>query len=378
MFKIVNIIRSLQIGGAEILVKNIINSNNNEQFVHYILYIDAGPLLYQVNPEKRKQLIQCKYRNPILFIIFLRRILRNLNIDIIHTHQPVDVLFAACAIIGLKIKIVRTYHGFSGLISEGLLSCFKSKVLNFVINRVNCLNLYVSETIFCYFKSGNAVDKSDMNRVLYNGIDMKGVKRCKSTGVRQDLGILESGIILGMIGSFNEPARDQFTVCLALKMLIKVTPDIHFLFIGRTSGKSHDPYEKCYNFCTDNDLLNNIHFLGERSDISELLNNLDLYVHSSNYETFGLSLIEAMAYELPCIASDIGIFREVSDNGINIILFEKGNAKDLSEKILLEIQYLESNYTKQRIWKAKAFVKERFSIERHISTLHTYYLECLK
>jgi len=378
LIKILHIIRYPQIGGAEILVKNIINSNSNDHFAHYMFYKKQGALLHQIAVEKRRYLIQSNFKNPILFILNLRRILKSYNIHIVHTHQPVDVLYALFAAIGLNVKIIRTYHGFSGLKRKGSCPLLKQKLLNFVINKFVCLNFYVSDTLLQHFRILNPGQQHRKQRVLYNGIDIEGLKKKKNTNIRNVLNLTGQGILLGMIGSFNTSGRDQFTICEALKFVLEIYPEVHFIFIGRTKGKMSELFEKCYRFCGDNRLLARIHFLGERSDISDLLNSLDLYVHSSSYETFGLALVEAMACSIPCISSDISAFREVSDDGKNVTLFEKGNAGDLVRKMVLEIGNIKSVETKSRVTRAKNFVEKRFSIQTHIENLHSYYLECLK
>lgn len=376
MTNVLHIIRHPQIGGAEILIKNIVNSNNNCPFNHFIFYKEVGKLFDLISPEKKEYLIKSNARTKSGFIIDLRKTIRKFNIKIIHTHQPIDVIYSAIAILWTDVKIIRTYHGFSGFRSGGTKT--KQRFINFITNRYVCLNLYVSNALLEHFNLINSDQMPSKQRVLYNGIDMEGLKKKTESGIRQNLNLNERSLLMGMVGSFNTEGRDQYTICEALKLLLPDYPEVHFIFIGGTNATRSDSFQKCYNFCLDNKMLNNIHFLGERKDIGELLNSLDLYVHSSNYETFGLALVEAMACGIPCIASDIPAFREVSDNGCNITMFEKGNTSDLVKKIALFIKNRADDSTKETIGRAMNYVQERFTIKTHLMVLHSLYEECVR
>lgn len=369
--------RSAKIGGAEILVKDILNSNRDRNFSHFLLHSTNGPLLDQIPSSRSEQLIYTKFKSTYQFIHNLRRVIKEENFKIIHCHQPVDVFYAAAASAGLKVKLVRTYHGFADLKNKRVFGNLKIKAVILFNNLVVSRNFYVSEKVMDFYRSGRVKKESKFHKLLNNGIDLEKFNKKGKSCIREELELSERNILMGMVGSFNYPARDQWIVCVALKEIIRVLPDVRFIFIGRQDGKTPQAFEKCKNYCRENSLLDNVFFLGERNDITEVLSCLDLYVHSSNYETFGLSLAEAMASGVPCVASDIPAFREVTDNGANATLFEKGNAMDLEGKILSEIQNLKSTATKERIDRARDFVKNRFSMPTHLASLHKYYHECL-
>jgi len=67
--------------------------------------------------------------------------------------------------------------------------------------------------------------------------------------------------------------------------------------------------------------------------IPDLLNEVDIFCATSNKESFGVSLIEAMAMEVPIVATNISGFIEVMENNKTGILVEAGNADKIADAL---------------------------------------------
>jgi L-malate glycosyltransferase len=289
--KIIHIIRKPAIGGAEMLIKNIINSNDDFAFQHFIFHTASGPIIELIDPVKQEQVIFRKCSTRFFIIINLRKVIKKYQIDLIHTHQPIDSYISVIAAIGLKVKIIRTYHGYESIYNTNQKSSLKSRITSKVFNRYVAMNIFVSKDLLNYFSKKNPYQAKKTQHVLYNGIDTKVLLKQFKSDLRSELGISKDAKLAAMIGGFSTRGRDHLTVCKAMKMVCNQLPNLHFLFIGRTSGseKLH-LYVECYDYCVDNNLLSNVHFLGIRNDVGGILKDIDLYVHSSNNDTFGLAL----------------------------------------------------------------------------------------
>jgi glycosyltransferase involved in cell wall biosynthesis len=73
--------------------------------------------------------------------------------------------------------------------------------------------------------------------------------------------------------------------------------------------------------------------LGHRSDVSDLLVAADVFVFPSLWEGLGGAVIEALALEVPIVASDLPALREVVIDGENGVLVNPGEVSDLAEAI---------------------------------------------
>lgn len=119
-----------------------------------------------------------------------------------------------------------------------------------------------------------------------------------------------------------DSAKDHPTLLRSMTVL----PGIQLVLVG--DGVLRSSMESLANDLT---LGDRVHFLGRRSDVPNLLKAADVYVHSSNWEGFGIAAVEAMAAGLPVIASDVpGLAEVVRGAGI---CFPPGDSARLAQEI---------------------------------------------
>jgi glycosyltransferase involved in cell wall biosynthesis len=78
----------------------------------------------------------------------------------------------------------------------------------------------------------------------------------------------------------------------------------------------------------------NVVFLGWRNDIKNLLVSASVLVQASEYEGYGMSIVEAGLYKCPVISSDSGLSGSLLKNGNNSLIFKVGDIIDMSNKII--------------------------------------------
>jgi glycosyltransferase involved in cell wall biosynthesis len=114
-----------------------------------------------------------------------------------------------------------------------------------------------------------------------------------------------------------------------------------------------------------------ISFTGAISDVASELNRNDIFVLTSEFEAFGLVLIEAMACGLPVIATRVGAVPEIIEDGVNGILVEKGDVCGLSRAIVA----LASNREwRQRMRAANLEAVKKFNIHNVVRSYENLYL----
>src|SRR5690606_11930440 len=86
--------------------------------------------------------------------------------------------------------------------------------------------------------------------------------------------------------------------------------------------------------CRSMSICNDIRFLGKQDQMDEILSITDLFVLPSEYESFGLSALEAMACGVPVISTNAGGLPEINIHGKTVFLSNVGDVKDMSAHAL--------------------------------------------
>lgn len=197
---------------------------------------------------------------------------------------------------------------------------------------------------------------------IQNGIDVESfsVKINKKQKL-QELGLNSKLKIVGTVCRLHEPKKGIMTLLEATKELQKET-DFHLLIIG--TGKD----ERKLRQIAQIEKIN-VSFLGERKDINEILQIMDVFVLASIYEGFPVVVLEAMAAGLPIVASKVGGLEEAVSEGETGFLIEPGIPKKLSDKIkkLLLNENLRKNFGKAGLNR----VKKNFPIEKTVDKIES-------
>ena len=207
--------------------------------------------------------------------------------------------------------------------------------------------------------------------ILYNGISPEKFTHSVHS-VRKELNLSADRFLMGFVGNFNT-VRDQLTVCKALKRLKEQGMDFTFLFVG--TAHIQELYDACYSYCEEHDLLENVKFPGSRSDVPEILAALDLFVYSSNHDTFGIAVVEAMMSGTPVVVNDLDVFKEITDEGRYASLYKTKDEASLAQNIHHLIQNTEER--NELGLRGKQWAEKNYSIEAHIHQLNKLYSELL-
>ena len=115
-----------------------------------------------------------------------------------------------------------------------------------------------------------------------------------------------------------------------MPQVIKEFPSVKLIIIG-------DGIQKEYleRLCSDLGISQQVTFLGRKTsaEVSGFLKNIDLFVLASNWEGFGLALIEAMSAGKPVVAAKVGGIPEIVEDGECGFLVPPGDPQALAEKV---------------------------------------------
>lgn len=171
-----------------------------------------------------------------------------------------------------------------------------------------------------------------------------------------------------MIGNFV-PEKDQLTIVKAYKKLLKDNfTNIKLVFIGKTSEFT----QTCIEELPKELIGKKVFFTGALESANQYLNYFDLFIMSSKSETFGIVVIEALLKKVTVLASDIDTFCELSDNGKYFSLFKTGDAADLANKIISNINGDKSDFM-QLNEESFSYANSQFTYEKYVFELLQIY-----
>lgn len=361
MVKVLHLRSSFDPGGTETLLLNLFNFKQELIELYYALLKD-GVYINKLNSNtNRYEKIFRQKKADIKVLKKLKDIIKRNNIRIIHTHQPVELIYAAMLkIISPDLQIFHHIHLYNPKRSwdyyfERLMKrfCKKTFVVSWSLKEKLEKKGYSSRKMY----------------VLYNAVECHdSVSSALLANIKKKIKYRSDDIIIGMIGNFVAE-KDQKTIIKAYIDHLKISvSNLKILFIGQESIYS----EECKLMLNENDLDNRVFFLGQIPDAWQILTLLKVFVLSSHSETFSIALVEALLNKVPVLASDIDVFKELSDSGRYFKLFRKGDPADLALKINSIIS-VSQEITSKRIEQAYQYALKTFSYSVYIKKLYEHY-----
>lgn len=205
--------------------------------------------------------------------------------------------------------------------------------------------------------------------VVHNGIDLSEVPEKRDVKLEKEKRGFENCFVIGMVANFRGMKGHAYFI-EAAALLLKERTDLHFLLVGE--GKEKTKYELEVQ---DKGLANHFRFLGRVENIYEALNLLDIFVLTSEWEGFPVSILEAMAFDVPVIATEVGGVPEMIQNGKTGLLIPPRDALSLKEAILKLLG--DSDLRKGLVERAHEVVRQHFTQEQMVQGTNVLYEKLL-
>ena len=123
-------------------------------------------------------------------------------------------------------------------------------------------------------------------------------------------------------------------------------------------------------------LADRVSFLGYRADAVALMRAMDIFVLASTHETFGLTVAEALAQEVPVVAADVGGIPEIVEDGVSGLLASPGDPGDFADKTLRLLA--DPALARQLAQQGSRDVRARFSCQQMLAATESLYRAVLK
>lgn len=335
--KILYVIGSSGMGGAEKLLYLLVKNLNKKRFETYIA-CPPGGFMFERFQRYANQVEAMDFRNWVSpkRIYLLKEYIESKGIDIVHTHlYSTDFLGIIAARLAGAPHILSTVHGhnFSDFSRPGLRSA-KNALVSLFYRSVYALTQNVI-TVCRELKtdlSGRFGIKvsPDKIRVIYSGIEINRTGGVPEYGENDIEGrLFKKGLThIGVVGNLDR-VKGQHILMKAIPMILKKAPDVRFLFVG--SGQEMGPLKRLARGLGINE---HVVFTGAYPDADRIMELCDIIVLPSLNEGLPLTMLEAMAVGKPVVAARVGGVPEAIEDGKTGLLVQPNDPKAMAEAII--------------------------------------------
>jgi glycosyltransferase involved in cell wall biosynthesis len=313
-------------------------------------------------------------RNDVKAFFALRKIIREFQPHIVHTHASKAGFLGRLAAITSGVPIVvHTYHGH---VFEGYFSRFKTKIIK-VLER----NLARKSTAIVAISPAqkDAITKKfnicnpQQTHVIPLGFDLEpfNPSSFKRNQARHEYDLTENTIAVGIVGRLTAIKNHSLFLNAAYILQSKSKLNYRFFVVG--DGERRVELQK---LCTELGISTKVLFTSWIHSMDRFYPAMDIVCLTSFNEGTPVTLIEAQASGIPVISTNVGGVQNAMVDGETGLLLSTFTPEELAEKI--ERLALDSEQRTQMSKNAHTFAKKQFSYLTLVKNMDLLYKKLLK
>jgi len=295
----------------------------------------------------------------------VRELIKNYNIDIVHSNTNYDRTTGAFAVRGTKAKHVTSLHSLES-VQHNITHYIRNKFLthHFIADGNRIKDLIIKQ---------DNIPESKIS-VVHNGINPDEMKRDNELRikVRNEFGISDGEILIGNVGRLVE-FKGQKYLLSAFKIISEKYNNAKLIITG--DGELMNSLKEYSNALGLND---RVIFTGFRDDLNAVYSAFDIYAHTSvegGGELFPFSILYAMAQSLPVVAARVGdIPQMVIDSRMGYLVDEKSPFQ-ISNRCMDLINDREKSITLGK--NGYIFLEQNFTLKKMTSEIEKIYEKTL-
>lgn len=326
VMKVLHVITGLGVGGAELQLRSILQHTRHDADV--VSLYNPGDVAGMITGDGvRVRDLGMTRNTQIGAVLRLREVIRDGGYDVVHTH-----LYRACVygrlaarLAGTKV-VVSTEHSIGETHLERRRMTLGVRALYLGTDLCSDATIAVSDTVAERLRNwGMPARKITVipNGVDFGRVEFDGAARAR---VRLEHGIGDGAYVVGVLGRLDPNKRFNLVIDAMAPMLGQETK---LLIVG--DGPDRPRLEA---LAREHGVAEHVIFAGQRHDVAAMLSALDLFIASSEQETFGLSVLEAMANGIPVLYTTCPALEGIETDRARQV---PGNAERMRAEIASEI-----------------------------------------
>ena len=291
--KVLHIITGLGVGGAELQLRSVIQHSRHDCDV--VTLYNPGPVADMFSEDGvRVRNLEMVSNRQLSALPRLWRLIRQGHYDVVHAHLYRSQIYGrpAARLAGVPV-VVSTEHSIGETHLERRPMTTGVRALYLATGAFSDMTIAVSGIVRERMLKWGVPEKKLV--VIPNGVDLSRVAFDDSARkqIREEFRIDQDDYVIGVLGRLDPNKRFEMVIEAAAPLL---RPGVTLLIVGK--GDERARLEETAARCGVTD---RVVFAGERHDVAAMLSAMDLFVASSRQETFGLSVLEALASGAPVL-----------------------------------------------------------------------------
>ncbi|WP_243361540.1 glycosyltransferase [Fundidesulfovibrio terrae] len=318
--RILQVVYSLGVGGSEMVARDIALGLTQLGWENAVCALEQdGALRHELENAHIKTFVSGRTGGVWKTMLEVFRIIRTVKPDIVHTHHLYELFYAWPGAVVSGAKIIHTEH------ERFSLEPIHKRVMLRVLAALCSMVTVVNEDVENFLLTKVRIPKKRI-ALIRNGVDVKRISNAEE--VRESLGLDADKPVVGIVARL-ESEKDHHMLLRAFALVVAAVPDAQLLVIGEGSLR-----RGLESLAESLGIQDNVHFLGVRRDIPELMKSLDVAVLSSKAEGLPLCILEAMAAGKPVVATRVGGIPDVVRDGHTGLLVQPGSETDMARAII--------------------------------------------
>lgn len=328
------VVSNLEYGGAQRQIVELVNNMDPDRYrVRIVSLSDYLPLQKQLRPGIDVDVVYKKSRFDFTVAFKLARLIRQFNIDVIHSYLfDAEIAARLAGLLSFRRPVViGSERNTDYALKRVQLVAYKltKKLVDAVIANSRAGASFNAETLG---------QPESLYRVIHNGVDTNKFKPQDRAMARQPLGLTEDDVAIGVFASFKAQKNHPFLFEAILPILDRY-PRLRLVLVGdmlfQGMHGSDDYHAGVMKMIETTRLAGHCVLLGNRDDIQDVYPACDFTVLPSLFEGTPNVLLESMACGVPVVATN------VSDNAIIVehdrtgLLVDSGDVAGLRSALTL-------------------------------------------
>jgi glycosyltransferase involved in cell wall biosynthesis len=291
--KVLHVITGLGVGGAELQLRSLLRHTRHDADV--VTLYNPGPVADMIVRDGGRVRDLGMTRNTELpALLHLAALMRRGRYDVVHVHLYRSCIYGrlAARLAGVPI-VVTTEHSIGETHLERRRMTTGVRALYLASDVCSDVTIAVSPAVRDRLvRWGVPARKIE---IIPNGLDLDRVAADPVAGaeVRDQLDLPATATVIGVLGRLDPNKRFDMVIAAAAPLL---GPTVRLLVVGDGEERAH-----LEEVARSTGAEPWVTFAGERHDVAAVLSALDLFLASSEQETFGLSVLEALTNGVPAL-----------------------------------------------------------------------------